>query len=138
MSDAIRFTYKPEGADVRTWTVDPLRGIRASEYIALQKASGIRGVQDLMEGLAATDMLAIKGLLWLLLKRTMATLSWDSLDFTLDEIEIDSDEEPGEMLRKLEALEAQDTLNEVGETALRRLREQGVVAAPAGEEDPKA
>lgn len=138
MSDQIKVTYKPEGVEPKVWRVDPSRDIKASEYIAMQKVSGLRGMEDLSEGLARTDVLAIKALLWLLLKREMSTLSWDLLDFTLDEVDLDSDMEPGEVLRRLEALEAQGTLSEAGEAALKRLREQGVEAAPVGEEDPKA
>lgn len=138
MSDQIKVTYKPEGVEPKVWRVDPSRDIKASEYIAMQKVSGLRGMEDLSEGLARTDVLAIKALLWLLLKREMSTLSWDLLDFTLDEVDIDSDMEPGEVLRRLEALEAQGTLSEAGEAALKRLREQGVEAAPVSEEDPKA
>lgn len=138
MSDQIKVTYKPEGVEPKVWRVDPSRDIKASEYIAMQKVSGLRGMEDLSEGLARADVLAIKALLWLLLKREMSTLSWDLLDFTLDEVDIDSDMEPGEVLRRLEALEAQGTLSEAGEAALKRLREQGVEAAPVSEEDPKA
>ena len=138
MSDQIKVTYKPEGVEPKVWRVDPSRDIKASEYIAMQKVSGLRGMEDLSEGLARTDVLAIKALLWLLLKREMSTLSWDLLDFTLNEVDLDSDMEPGEVLRRLEALEAQGTLSEAGEAALKRLREQGVEAAPVGEEDPKA
>lgn len=138
MSDAIKVTYKPEGVEPKVWRVDPSRDIKASEYIAMQKISGLRGMEDLSEGLARADVLAIKALLWLLLKREMSTLSWDLLDFTLDEVDLDSDMEPGEVLRRLEALEAQGTLSEAGEAALKRLREQGVEAAPVSEEDPKA
>ena len=138
MSDQIKVTYKPEGVEPKVWRVDPSRDIKASEYIAMQKVSGLRGMEDLSEGLARTDVLAIKALLWLLLKREMSTLSWDLLDFTLNEVDLDSDMEPGEVLRRLEALEAQGTLSDAGEAALKRLREQGVEAAPVGEEDPKA
>jgi hypothetical protein len=138
VSDQIKVTYKPEGVEPKVWRVDPSRDIKASEYIAMQKVSGLRGMEDLSEGLARTDVLALKALLWLLLKREMSTLSWDLLDFTLDEVDLDSDMEPGEALRRLEALEAQGTLSEAGEAALKRLREQGVEAAPVGEEDPKA
>jgi hypothetical protein len=133
---ALKLTYKPEGVEPRTWTIDPERDIRASEYIAVQKVSGVRGVEALMEGIAATDMLAIKALLWLLLKRDMSTLSWDSLDFTLGEIEFDSDEDPGELRRRLEAMEAQGTLSEAGRRALDSLILQGIDAAVLPEDVP--
>lgn len=129
MSDAIKVTYKPEGIDPKMWVIDLQRDVRASEYIAMQKVSGLRGLEALSEGLTCMDMVAVKALLWLLLKREMSTLSWDSLDFTLNEIELDSDEEPGELRRKLEALEAQGTLSDAGRRALDQLILQGVEAA---------
>ena len=138
MSDAIKVTYKPEGVEPKVWTIDLKRDVRASEYIAMQKVSGLSGMEALGEGLNCSDVVAIKALLWLLLKRDMSTLSWDSLDFTLDEVDLDADMEPGEVRRRLEALEAQGTLSDAGEAALKRLREQGVEATPASEEDPKA
>ena len=64
MSDQIKVTYKPEGVEPKVWRVDPSRDIKASEYIAMQKVSGLHGMEDLSEGLARTDVLAIKALLW--------------------------------------------------------------------------
>jgi len=137
MSDhKLKFTYSPEGVDPKVWTVDLLDGIRASEYIAMQQKSGIKGFQALMNGIEDIDPLAIKALLWLLLKRTMSTLSWDSLDFTLGEVEItEPDEDPAAMRAKLERMNAADQLNEAGKKRLAELVEQGVEAEP---EDPKA
>lgn len=132
MSDdslTLKVTYKPEGVEPKVWRIDPKRDVKASEYIAVQKVSGIRGVEPLMEGLAVTDMLATKALLWLLLKREMSTLSWDMLDFTLEEIEISDDMDPSEVRRRLEALEAQGILTDAGRRELDRLILQGVEAA---------
>lgn len=129
-----RVTYKPEGIEPKVWTVDPTRDVKASEYIAVQKVSGLRGVEEFMEGLSVADMVAIKALLWLLLKREMSTLSWDTLDFTLDEIEIEDDMDPGELRRRLEALEAQGNLSDAGRYALDRLILQGIEAAVLDED----
>lgn len=136
MSDhRLKFTYKPEGVDPRVWTVDLLDGIRASEYIAMGNVSGIKGFQELMNGIQNIEPLAIKALLWLLLKKTMSDLSWDSLDFTLGEVEVtDPDEDPPVMRAKLERLAASHSLNEAGEKRLAELVAEGVEAAP---EDPK-
>lgn len=137
MSDhKVKFTYSPEGIDPKVWTVDLLDDIRASEYIAMQKESGIQGFQELMNGISNIDPLAIKALLWLLLKKSMSTLSWESLDFTLGEVEItDPDEKPGVMRAKLERLAAEDALNPAGKKRLAELIAAGVEAEP---EDPKA
>jgi hypothetical protein len=138
VSDAIKVTYKPEGVEPKVWTVDLKRDVRASEYIAMQKVSGLSGMEALGEGLNCSDVIAIKALLWLLLKRDMSTLSWDSLDFTLAEVDIDTDEEPGELRRKLEALEAQGNLSDAGRRALDRLILSGVPAAVLPEDEQVA
>jgi hypothetical protein len=135
VSDAIKVTYKPEGVEPRMWTVDLKRDVRASEYIAMQKVSGLSGMEALGEGLSCSDVVAIKALLWLLLKRDMSTLSWDSLDFTLAEIDIDTDDEPGELRRKLELLEARGDLSDAGRRALDRLILDGVEAAVLPDEE---
>lgn len=138
---AFKFTHKPEGVEPekwRTWEVDPEK-IRASEYIAVKRASGgvIDGPLSLGEGLARVDMEVIKGLLWLLRKRDMSTLSWDSIDFTLDEIDIEqeSDETPGQLRARLEDARATGDISEAGQRKLDQLVADGVEPE---REDPKA
>jgi hypothetical protein len=92
-------------------------------------------MEALGEGLNCSDVIAIKALLWLLLKRDMSTLSWDSLDFTLAEVDIDTDDEPGELRRKLELLEARGDLSDAGRRALDRLILSGVPAAVLPEDE---
>lgn len=138
MSDArFKLTYKPEGVDPKVWVVDVLDGLKVSELIAVKKVSGIAGVAELMAGIMASDPEAMKALLWLMLKRELSTLSWDSLDFTMGEISIDyvnelSDEQ---LAAKLVAHEQAGTLNEAGARRLAQLRDAGVVPEV---EDPKA
>ena len=137
MSDLkIKFTYKPEGATPKVWTIDLLDDVKASEYIAARNASGIKGFQELYDGLLATDVLAIKCLLWLLLKKEMSTLSWDALDFSLGEIEVsDPDMTPEQEMAKLIELRKADNLNDLGQKRLAELEAEGVEVEPA---DPKA
>lgn len=140
MSEArFKVTYKPEGFDEpEVWVVDLLENVRASEMIAVKKVCGIASVAELLGGLMQSDLEAMKALLWMLLKRKMSTLSYDSLDFTLSEIEIgyDNDDTDAQLMRKLVRREADGTLNEAGVRKLAALREAGV--EPEGEEDPKA
>lgn len=139
MSDVkIKFTFKPKGAEPRVWEVDLVDDVRASEYIAMQKVSGIGGYSDLLAALTKTDVLGIKALLWLLLKRDMSVVPWDTLDFTLGEVEIEDVEmDPSELRAKLEALDASGDLNEVGQAKLAELVNQGV-PLPGEDDAPKA
>lgn len=133
MSEArFKVTYQPEGVDPMTWEVDLLDGLKVSELIAVKKASGIAGVAELMSGVMTSDPEALKALLWLLLKRNMSTLSWESLDFTYGELRIDyvDDLTDEQKLARLERLEAEGQLNELGVRQLADLREAGVKANP--------
>ena len=133
-----KLTYSPEGIDPKVWVVD-LYDLRTSEYEAMQKRSGIRGISDLLAGLQCADMVALKALIWIMLKKSMSDLSWESLDPTPNEVELtDPDENPGVMRAKLERMNANDELNEVGKKRLKQLIAQGVESEPEPEEDPKA
>lgn len=140
MSEArFRITYKPEGAQPRTWDVDVMESIKASEMIALKKASdgAVPSVGVLLNGMADLDMEAIKGLLWLLLKRDLSTVPWDGLDFTLSDIDVEplTNLTPGQLRAKLEDAKAAGDLSEAGQRHLDKLIADGVEAE---REDPKA
>lgn len=142
MSDArFRITYRPEGADPRVWEVDLLDDLRASEMIALKKASGgsISGVAPLMQGVMELDGEALKGIVWLMLKRSMSTVPWDGLDFPFGAVQIDdaSGMTPGRKRARLEELRRQGNLNAAGEQALAELVDAGVEAEGEAP-DPKA
>lgn len=142
MSDArFKVTYSPEGAEPRVWEVDILDGLKASEMIALKKASGgaINGVAPLLNGIQDLDGEALKGLLWLLLKREMSTIPWDGLDFAFGELVIDdvNSMTDGQVRARLEELQRQGNLNAAGKARLDQLIEAGV-EAEREESDPKA
>lgn len=91
----ITFTYRPEGADERSWDLD-FDTMKASEWIAIEKQAGFTSV-ELAQALQKGSFLAIKALLWLLLKRDMSTVPWDSVEFSMSEIDIvDDEDEPVE------------------------------------------
>lgn len=145
MSDArFKVTYTPEGleGDPKVWEVDVIDGLRASELIALKKVSGgsISGVGPLIAGISEMDGEAMKGILWLLLKRGMSTIPWDGLDFAVGELSIEPLEEvsDGRTLWRLRQLKAQDKLNALGRRRLDELELAGVEAEPEDVEDPKA
>jgi hypothetical protein len=87
----VRFVYKPEGADVREWDLD-FESMPASEWILIEKKAGFASGQ-FAEAMKNGSMLATKALLWVLMKRTMSTLSWDALDFSMSEIDLIEDDE---------------------------------------------
>lgn len=142
MSEArFRITYKPEGAPERTWEVDVMSGLKASEMIALKRASdgAVPSVSVMLNGIAELDMEAIKGLLWVLLKRDLSTVPWGGLDFTLDELDVEplSNLTPGQERAKLEDAKAAGNLSPAGEKHLEKLIADGV--EPEREApDPKA
>lgn len=137
MSDSFIFTYQPEGAEPRSWEIDPNK-IKASEYIAVKRVSGgiVDGPLTLGEGLARVDMEVIKALLWMLLKRNMSTLAWDAIDFTLEEVEVEqlTDETPGQLRARLEDARDAGVLTEAGSRRLEVLIASGVEPE---REDPK-
>jgi hypothetical protein len=123
------------------WDIDIMDGLKASEMIALKKVSGgaIAGVAPLMQGLMDLDGEAMKGLLWLLLKRELSTIPWDGLDFNFGEVTFDPLEDitPGRLRARLESQAAQGTLNALGQAKLDELVNSGV-EAEREVPDPKA
>lgn len=90
----MKFIYRPEGADERTWDVD-FETMKASEWILIEKQAGLAS-KDFAEALQKGSFLALKALLWILLKRSMSTVPWDSVEFTMAEIDlVDDEDEPG-------------------------------------------
>lgn len=144
MSDIkFRVTYHPEGVDdAKSWELDVLDDLKASELIALKKASAgsISGVGPLILGLGDMDAEAIKGIVWIMLKRSMSTLSWEALDFPLGAATIEPMDTltPGQTRARLEALRAQSNLSPAGEKALQQLVDAGVEPEPEPVENPKA
>lgn len=142
MSDArFKVTYKPEGATPKVWEIDILDGLKASEMIALKRVSNgsISGVSPLMVGLSELDGEAVKGLLWLLLKREMSTVPWDGLDFNFGEVVIDEIDEStdGQVLARLQDLDRNGNLNEIGRVRMSELLAAGVTPERE-DDDPKA
>lgn len=79
-----------------------------------------------MEKFQAASMLAIHGLLYVLLKRNDPTLRWESVQFTLSEVDIQADdEELADARASLEAKAASEGLSDAEQAALVTLIEQG-------------
>jgi hypothetical protein len=87
----VRFVYRPEGADERSWDLD-FETMKASEWISIEQKAGFTAGQ-FGDAIKTGSMLAIKALLWVLMKRSMSTLAWDSLDFSMAEIDIIEDDD---------------------------------------------
>lgn len=82
-----QITYKPEGADPRTWEVQ-FSKLLTSEVSAIQKASGLRYGQFEEEFFAENGDL-LRALVWVFLKRSAPTLTLAQVDPSMNEIALD-------------------------------------------------
>jgi hypothetical protein len=87
----MKFTYTPEGAQPRSWDYNPLR-LMSPEAEAIERHTGMT-FAEWESKVTAGSMLAIHGLLFVMLKRTHPTLKWDEVQFCLDEVDFEPDEE---------------------------------------------
>lgn len=114
----MRFSYKPEGADPREWDFDASK-LLSPEAEAIERNTGMT-YQEWQDSLRRGSMLAFHGLLYVMLKRSNPTLKWDQVVFSYGEVDFILDEE--ETRQTIAALEAQDSLTDSEEEALRELR----------------
>lgn len=124
----MRFVYKPEGAEPRSWDFAPDRLLNV-EAIAIEKVTGLT-LAGLMAGIKAGSMTAITGLLWVLLRRKEPTLRFEQVQFSFSEVDFEVDDEEAADIAA--ALEAMPERTEGEQQALDLLRSQGVTAAPKG------
>lgn len=124
----MRFVYKPEGAEPRSWDFAPDRLLNV-EAIAIEKVTGLT-LAGLMAGIKASSMTAITGLLWVLLKRGEPSLRFEQVQFSLSEVDFEVDDD--EAADILASLEAKQDRTDDEQAALDLLHSQGVTAAPKG------
>lgn len=98
----MRFVYKPEGADERSWDLD-FEKMKSSEWILIEDKAGFTSV-EFGDAMKRGSMKAAKALLWVLLKRSMSTLSWDSLEFTMAEFDLVDDDAEADTGANVEAM----------------------------------
>ena len=88
----MKFIYKPEGADPRSWDFDPSKMLSA-EMIAIERLTGFTW-EEWIDACSRGSMLAVHALLYVLLKRSAPQLKPDEVQFTLDEIDMQPDDVP--------------------------------------------
>lgn len=87
----MKFVYKPEGAEPRTWPMQ-LNKLMNPEAEAIEKHTGMTFGQ-FQEALENDSVLAIHGFLYVMLKREQPTLKWDEVQFCLDDVDLELDEQ---------------------------------------------
>ena len=123
----MKFTYRPEGLDERSWDIDVKLGTLMNvELIAIEKATGL-DYSALRRGLGVESALALTALLWVLRKRTETTLKFDQVQFAMSEVGIEVSD--AEALAELAEAEAAGQLPDEGRVMLEELRAR-VVADP--------
>lgn len=135
----MRFIYKPEGAEPKSWEFNPTKLMNV-EAEAIEKHTGMT-FGDWADKVGSGSVLAIHGLLYVLLKRTTPTLRWDDVQFCLDDIDFEIDDDEAVDIRDaLEEKQSTEGLTASEEEALAGLRAQyppTVDDVAEGESDPK-
>lgn len=88
----MKFVYKPEGADPRSWDFDPDKMLSA-EMMAVERLTGMTW-REWIDACARGSITAIHALLYVFLKRSTPTLQPDQVEFSIAEIDFEDDEVP--------------------------------------------
>lgn len=127
----MRFIYKPEGAEPKSWPFQPTK-LMSPEAEAIERHTGMT-FGEWQTALMRDSMLAIHGFLFVMLKREHPTLKWDEVVFCLDDVDVEPETDELEQARdQLAAKAAAEGLSDDEAEALEALVEQ-VGPAP---EDP--
>jgi hypothetical protein len=127
----MKFVYKPEGAEPKSWDFAPDRLMNA-EAEAIERHTGLT-FGEFVDKISATSFLAIHGLLYVMLKRTIPTLKWDEVQFSLADVDFELDDaEAADAVRELADKQKVGTLTDAEQATLTKLLEQGVEASPKG------
>lgn len=119
----MQFVYKPEGAEPRSWEFNPQR-LLSPEVEAIERFTGLE-YAEWVEAVGRSSALAIHGLLYVYLKRNNPTLKWDQVQFYMDEVEFQmNDEEKGQLLYHLETKES--PLTDAERRVVEQFRDEGI------------
>lgn len=95
------FVYKPEGAEPKRWEFEPTK-LMSPEAEAIERHTGMT-YQQWTQAVRDGSMLALHGLLYVMLKRTEPTLKWESVQFCLDSVDFElDDDETSDTIANLE------------------------------------
>jgi hypothetical protein len=128
----LKVIYTPEGADPREWDFDPGK-MHDVEAIEIEKRTGLTYV-EFGERFLKGSILARKALLFVLMKRTIPTLKWDELQFTISEVEVNFDaEEKAQIVGALQKKASDEGLEPEEKQVLDGFLAEGI----EGSTDPK-
>ena len=86
----MKFIYAPEGAEPMKWDYDPAR-LMSPEAEAIERHTGMT-YGEFINACGNGSMSAIHGLLYVLLKRSYPTITYDEVQFCLDDIGFEADD----------------------------------------------
>lgn len=134
----MRITYTPEGADPQVFEFKPGK-LMSPEAEAIERHTGLT-YKQFTEALGETSVLATHALLYVFLKRGNPTLKYDQIQFCMDEIEIDlDDDEAANAITELRRRQADRPLTDDEAEAMKQLEERGLAEALTEvAADPKA
>lgn len=131
----MKFVYKPEGAEPRSWDFEPDRILNVEAEV-IERKTGFT-YQEWLDKVRGGSMLALHGLLFIFLKREDHKLQWDSVQFTLSELDFEiGDDEAAEVYAALKKrVDAGEELPADEQKVFDSLQEQGL--PEPGDEAPK-
>lgn len=131
----MQFRYKPEGIEPKVWEFRPYK-LMSPEAELIEKRTGM-AFADWARVVTEGSMIALRALLFVMLKRGEPTLKWEQLQFSMSEVDfILDDEEKAGGVKTLEAKAAAgETLTDDESELLLSWREElGLTDEPELEE----
>jgi hypothetical protein len=126
----LKVIYTPEGADPREWDFDPGK-MHDVEAIEIEKRTGLT-YAEFGERFLKGSILAKKALLFVLMRRSIPTLKWDELQFTVEEVNVEFDaDEKTKMVDALQKKASDEGLEPEEKQVLDSFLAEGVQPSPA-------
>lgn len=126
--------YEPEGGERRTWNLKEIR-FMSSEAETVERSTGLEW-QEAKARVIKGSMLALRAIVWVLVKRDQPALRYTQFDPAENEIGVDFDTEEWAVVRD-ELANSPDLDDEQRAIALAQLDAEAAGAAPA-EPEPDA
>lgn len=130
----MRFVYRPDGVEPRSWEFEPAK-MMSPEAEAIERLTKMTFVQW-QSAVQDGSMLAIRALLWVLLKRSNPGIKFESLEFSMGEIDWElGEQERVDVIRVLTAKQDSGEALTLEEAQL--LEELTAESDDTGDDDPK-
>lgn len=126
----MKFVYKPEGAEPRSWDFDPAK-LMSPEAEAIERLTGMT-YGEWGDAVTRGSITALHGLLYVMLKRGNPTLTYDQVEFCLEDIDFEVEDVEAEEIRVAleQRTEAGETLDTGDAALLEQLQSAQAEAAP--------